>query len=600
MKKLIIVICIAAMLVNIGIFVVFDVLPSDNLKEVDDNDEDNLIEGKVTVDPETFEVTVPEEHIGDIYKYDYHVFMELYSYNETEGEEIYTLTADGTLSIQIQGIESAEDGFKQNHDCLRKQEVTAATAKIVIDTSDSEPFVTHASGTGTRAEYWNLDDERVIKAVTEGVVNIDEIPRAPNIPLTFTGNLRSYPDPNEVLEDSLDETIYLEQQTLMLNDTGIYSEPGISEWFDQEYNWKVDAVENVSGYNAMRVNITAKVFYNWLNFNRLVWITNEVPVPVKAFTRTNQTWGEEDDEEHGYLIAETTRTLRNGSAGFTEGVEKPQWKDTKGDYVSQYPGVETEAWDYAPADGEKFDDTHFQMRPSEAIDYALENSEGLKKFMDKFDNGELICDSALYNFTKTNKDKTDTTGKAGTYHWNLTFGLKFDWYSEEEEEKDEDGQSSRNKSYNILVREIIEKNVITGYTNTFEIPPDQDRGARRGGASYYKSELEYEAVTLGSSVSIFKQDEEVNDNGFDAFGRMEDGFKYGVMVEAIETDERPGLDLIGTLTGINTPSAKFAWWLQQDSVWETGSTFAAAMDAETGQMLFVMEADGNQLNQLFN
>ena len=80
---------------------------------------------------------------------------------------------------------------------------------------------------------------------------------------------------------------------------------------------------------------------------------------------------------------------------------------------------------------------------------------------------------------------------------------------------------------------------------------------------------------------------------------MDDGFKYGCAVEAIETEERPGLDLIGTLTGINTPSARHAWWLQQDSVWESGSTFAAAQDAETGQLIFIMEADGNQLNTLF-
>jgi hypothetical protein len=470
---------------------------------------------------------------------------------------------------------------------------------IVIDTADSEPFVTHASGTATRAEFWNLDDERVIKALTDGVVNIDEIPRAPNIPLTFTGNLRAYPDPNEILEDSLDETIYLEQQTLMLNDSGVYTEPGANEWLDQEFDWKVDAVENVSGYNTMRVNVTAMVFYNWLNFNRLIWIANEVPVPVKGFTRTNQTWGEVGSDEHGYLVAETTRILRNGSAGLTRGTESPQWRDKKGDYLTEYPGVEKKPWDYMPQDGEKFDDTHFQMRPSAAIEFAKANSEGLADFLEDYDDGELICNSAYYNFSKTAKDKTDPDRKAGTYDWNLTFGVKFNWW-EEEEEIDEDGHSSRNRTYNLLVKEVIEKNVISGYTHTFYIPADKDRGRRRGGASYYRSDLDSDAVTLSSSISIFKQDEDVSEKGFDALGYMEDEFKYGVLIEAMETEERPMLDLVGTLTGINTPSARFGWWLQQDTLMESGSTFAAALDAETGQILFVLEADGTQLNTIFN
>ncbi len=601
MKKVIVAVCILAMLINAGIFVVFSVLPSDSLEEIKDDDNDKFIEGEVTVDPETFEVVVPEEKIGDIYKYDYHIFMELYSYNETEGEETYTLTADGTLSIQMMGIETAEDGFKQNHDCMKKQEVTSATAMIIVDQADSEPFVTHASGTATRSEYWNLDDERVIKSVTDGIMNIDEIPRAPNIPLTFTGKMRSYPDPHEVLEDSLDETIFEKQQRLMLNDTGEFNEPGLNEWLDKNYDWVTDAVENVSGYNTLRVNITAKVFYNWLNFNRLVWISNEVPVPVKAFTRTNQSWGEEDDKEYGYMIAETTRTLRNGSAGYTIGAGTPNWKDQTGDYVDLYPGAELKDWEYMPQDGTQFADTNFQMKPSAAIDYAKENSVELQEFLADYDNGEVVCDSAFYNFSKTAKDKTDTEGKAGTYYWNLTFGLKSNWWEEDEDEDqtEEERRESRNKSYNLLVMEVIEKNVLTGYTSTFHIPEDQDMGRRRGGASYYKSDLEPLAVTVGSSVGIFKQDEEVREKGFDAFGRMDDGFKYGTIVEAIETDERPGLDLIGTLTGINTPSAKFAYWLQQDTVWETGSTFAAAVDAETGQMLFVMEMDGNQMNTIF-
>ena len=583
----------------IGAFVALNVLPSDNLEEVMEDDEETIIEGQVTVDPETFEVTVPSEKIGDIYRYDYHIFMELYHYNETEGEEVYTLTADGTLSIQIQGLETAEDGFKQNHECLAKQEVTSATAQIVIDTKDSEPFVTHASGTATRAEFWNLDDERVVKAETDGVVNIDEIPRAPNIPLKFTGNLRAYPDPNEILEDSLDETIYLDEQILKLNDSGVYTEPGANEWLDQNFDWKVDAVENISGYNSMRINVTAKVFYNWLNFNRLIWVTNEVPVPVKGFTRTNQSWGEEGEtDEWGYMVAETTRTLRNGSAGFTQGTESPQWRNKAGDYVQEYPGVEKESWEYMPEDGSRFDDTHFQMRPSAAIEYAKENSEELKEYLELFDNGELICNSAYYNFTKTPKDKTDTERKAGTYYWNLTFGVRFDWW-EEEEEKDEDGQSNRNRSYNILVKEVIEKNVISGYTSTFSIPPEQDRGRRRGGASYYRSELDSEAVTLSSSISIFKQDKVVADKAFDNQGNMDDEFKYGVLIEAMETEERPVMDLVGTLTGINTPSARFGWWLQQDTIFESGETFAAALDAETGQLLFILEADGTQLNTIF-
>ena len=116
MKKILITLCIAAIVINTGLFVYieFNDLNTDNLQKIDA--ENDITENEITVDPETFTVTVPEQNIDDRTKYDYDIFAEIYTENETAYER-YTLTADGVIIINVLSA-TVEDGFKQYHECL--------------------------------------------------------------------------------------------------------------------------------------------------------------------------------------------------------------------------------------------------------------------------------------------------------------------------------------------------------------------------------------------------------------------------------------------------------------------------------------------------
>jgi hypothetical protein len=61
----------------------------------------------------------------------------------------------------------------------------------------------------------------------------------------------------------------------------------------------------------------------------------------------------------------------------------------------------------------------------------------------------------------------------------------------------------------------------------------------------------------------------------------------------------PGLSMIETLTGLTFPSVDYAWTVQTQTVYEQGHTFGAAVDVETGQLVYVMEISGTALLGIF-
>lgn len=586
MKRIIIVLCIVAIMVNAGIFVYINVLSSDGLEEIVD-DEDDGGDDDITVDPLTFVVQAPPQKVHDKEKYDYYIFAELYSENKTAYER-YTITGTGTVVMSIGTPSEAEDGFKQNHNCLPESEVMSFTFVIAIDKSDSDPLSISGTSLITNNAFRDLASKRTMKSITQASVDMDRLPRTP-IPVSLDATLRSYPDPNKEALKTLDESIFQEGQEVRLNDSGSYIKPNEDWWMTETYNWTTDSVEKVSGYNTIRINITSRVFYQFMDFSRLVWIAPELPLPAKIWTKMNTSW--EDENESGHMILITQRTILNGTEGFSRGDQDIVWT-TGASYLTKYPGSEIKSWDLMPQDGVQFADTNFQMSPNGAVDYAKANSEGLQDFLDGYnDEGEVVCLEADYNFTKTSKDKSDPDGKAGTYYWNLTFGLK---------NQNMENYWRVNQTYNILVREVIEKKPISGYSSTLSIPAGTDRGQRRGSAPYLKSELDSQTLTMASSVAIMKQDEEITSNGFDKLGRLQDDFRYYLSMAALESSNTPSLNIINTLTGIQTPTTKYTWMLQQGTVWESGQTFTAAVDIPTGQLIYVMSADGTQLNTLFD
>jgi len=65
------------------------------------------------------------------------------------------------------------------------------------------------------------------------------------------------------------------------------------------------------------------------------------------------------------------------------------------------------------------------------------------------------------------------------------------------------------------------------------------------------------------------------------------------------SDTTDTFDILQTLTGLERPAADHAWNFQYNTVWSGGETFTAAVDVQTGALIYYMEISGSTLAGIF-
>lgn len=589
MKKVLGVLCVLAIITNIYLIVFYEY--------TDESWTGNQGEGPEDVfDYSEFSVTVPAKMVGDTVQYDYTIFAEMYWENKSSGDwEKYTLTGNGQLIDRVPEIVTKKDGFNTDHSTIWIREETEATFTIKMDGSDSEEVVIHGTLGGTRDEYTELKQNKVIQVVTEGNVEVDKIRQVP-IPISYEGFMRNYPDPNLEREESLDEEIYLKDQLLKMGDNGaILKEPEsewVAEWLTQTYNWSVIGGEEIAGYNTLIINISTGFFQDWMPFTKKIWVANEVSFPVKVFVRTNTS--AEDENGSFYTIIEHSRTLKNN--GFTKGNKEVPWELDYSGFVfhDRHPQGEYKEWEYIPESGAKYERSSFDFKPEDAVQFAVDNSPGLRKFLNNYD--DVVVASGGYKVDRDAIAELDTSGKAGSYNWNLSFR-----YKPTRDEIIDAWQNDEHPdwSYTVnLTRNVTKEVGIDRYSEEIKIINEYTRSYS---AAYDKNDFPSQVLTIDSSEAILKLDPYVEDQAFNTIDG-EINFRdstFGLVMGDITASNMPGMELVETITGITLPTSKFSWALQKGSVWEAGSTLSAAVDVETGQILYVLDISGNELYGIF-
>jgi hypothetical protein len=587
MKNVLISLCVIAILINISVSFYFE--EASEVWTGSQGEEDEKFNYS------EFSVTVPEIMQGDIAQYDYSIFIEMYWENKTSGDwERYTLTANGYLIDKISSILEKKDGFNMGHDTYGYREETYATLTIAIDSSEGDDIEIHGTLDGTRTEFIDINERKVIQILTEGNVSVDQIRQMP-IPISYEGKMRNYPNPNLERKKSLDEKIFLGDKMLKFGDEGSVTEVpeniDVAEWLTQVYNWSVIGGEKVAGYNALIINITTGFFQGWMPFTKQIWIANEVPFPVKVFLRTNTS--AEDKNGSFYTIIEHRRTLQDN--GFTRGGKVIPWDTCSAGmhFLTRHPRGVYESLDYIPNSGPKYDQSSFDYKPEDAVNFALENSKGLKRLITRFD--DVAVSWGVY---KAEKDVTDIQGKAGSYNWNLSFGYKPT--REEQIEAWESGEDPHWGYYVNLTRNLTKEPGFDRYSEEIKIINEGEY--RYGDAELSKErDLSRQALTLASSEIILKLDPDVSDQALNTVDN-EINFRdttYSIAMGDISSSGMPGLEIVQSITGITMPTFKYAWVLHKGSVYRSGNTFSAAVDAETGQFLYTVEISGNELLSIF-
>lgn len=569
----------------------------------DDDEGNNKEEGQMST---IKSVTVPEPRLGDVVQYDHEILIEYRYENKTSGDySFWALDVGGTETIEIIGSASKKDGFGESHSVMYLRRELGAQFTVTAESSDDEPISANGEYDIGRDEYTDLSERRIIFTEADAWLKVEELPST-SIPLEFEGYMRSYFDPHEELKETLEESVLEDDRYIELGDTGTY-EYWMGDFWSIEYQWVAEQGLIISGYETLFINVTTDLGdENFsLPFQSNLWYANEVSVPVKQHIRTSTYY--EDNETLFYFIIENIFTLQ--VKGFTAGDEDIPWGACSNTHWrDEHPDGEFESWydNYMPLAGSDFDDSSFDFKPEDAMAFLTTRdsetneypSEDLVEFLNSY--SDVMATRAEYSAEKNPVGDTQPQKKQGEYWWNLTFGHK-------RTEDDEGSSRDLPYKYQLLVKQTS-TSVLTPtphYEDEWEI--EEDYGIVNGTSPFSNWELSSNSLTMTSCEDILKTDEKVIEFFYTRPSGIEDdelswgdveGTSFNLEVSSYEPF---GMDLIGTLTGIQvTTTSQYYWALSKEDLLEGGTMASAGIDAQTGQLTSILYIKGTALQGAFS
>jgi hypothetical protein len=540
------------------------------------NGDDDII---VPIDAIT--VQVPKKRSGDVLQYDYDFFGEIYAKNRTSGNwSRITLEANGQMRESYPGISSQTDGFNQPHQTWQWSSDIRLSLVITIEEyspgEENEPFILSGSIDGSRKKYSTLNGNIPILNYAGGLLKVDEISSVEaQIPeFEFSIDAWTYPDLSITPERPLEERLYGQQNALNEGMNGSYGETQ-EDWgnYTQWYNWTVETSERVRGYDCTRLNITSD-FFGFFYLSKILWLSNDVPAPVRASYVSITRWNE--PEEFGHIVLTTNQTLVK--QGYQQGSSviniNHNGKET---FLSRHPSGAYNSWEVGPKDG-SLSTTSFEFGLQEALDHAMANSEDLQEWL-RTHPSPIITEAGYF-------EKDTDQLNMDQFVWNITLA------DEPGNWEDWDLWYSTN-AYEINVSKFIERRPILGDLVTYEIDPEER--AWYGYAVVPEEDLASGLVTLASSERIWSQLSRVSSRVYSGVEQKVDfaDARYFITMGGI-SPAGFGMDLLDTLTGVSIPTTNYTWALQYGNVWEGASTFMVGVDVETGRVIFITDISGPQ------
>lgn len=544
----------------------------------DDWDPDNGGNGEDIVPIDAISVTVPPVRSGDILQYDYEFFAEMYEKNTTSGNwSRITLEANGQLLEQITGPLSQKDGFGVSHESWQLHTDLSLTVRITIveynPGEDNEPLIINGRIKVGRDQYATMRGDIPILNYAGGLLAIDEV-KGLDLPVAnfeFEADNWGYPDPHLEPERSLEEQLYGDGNTLTEGDNGTYGEYDEAWNYTQWYNWSVDASQRVRGFDCARLNISLD-FFGFITLNKLIWVSNAVPRPVRIMYNSTTKWLEENSTGHLILLTDQILT----KSGYTRG-SSPLSIDRNAveTFVVRAPAGDFREWEYAPEDG-AISSSSFDLGLKEAVDVCLDESTGLQEWMNT--HPSPFISEASYSANQTDLRTME-------YTWNITFGDESgDW-----ETREDWGPTN---AYYINVTKRVTTRVIGG--DDVETFIDTEHGAWWGWTDMREADISDQLLTLASSEDIWAAVKRVSDVAYSQFSDEVDfteaGYSYAM--GGLDFAGGFGMDLLDTLAGITIPNAEVSYIMQLGSVWEGAATTVVAVDAETGRMVYITQVEG--------
>lgn len=551
-------------------------------------------------------VSVPEPRLGDEVYYDHEILIEYKYENKTSGDySFWALDVGGTETIEIIGTSTKKDGYGESHDVMHLKRQLGAQFTVTADSSDDEPISANGEYDIKRDEFTDLTEKRIIRTENDAWLKVDELPST-SIPLEFDGYMRSYFDPHEELKETLEESVLGKDRYIELGDNGTY-DYWMGDFWSIEYYWEAQQGEIISGYETIFINVTTDLGdENFsLPFQSSLWFANEVSVPVKQHILTSTIY--EDEETYFHFIIENIFTIQ--ANGFTPGDEDIPWG--KCDYTHwyvQHPDGEYQSWydNYMPMSGSGFDESSFDFKPEDAMAFFTTKdpgtnkypSEELVEFLDSYN--DIMVVRAEYTAEKNSAGDPLPEKKQGEYWWNLTFGHK-------RTQDDEKPSRELPYRYQVLVKQTSSYQTLPEphYEDEWEI--EEDFGTRNGTSPFSNREFDSSILTMKSAEDLLKTDDKVIEYFYTRLSGIEDdeltwGDLEGTSFSLEVSSYTPfGMDMIGTLTGIQiTTTSPYYWTVSKEDLLEGGTLASASIDIQTGQLTSILYIKGTALQGAFS
>ncbi len=529
---------------------------------------------------DSISVTVPPIKSGDIFQYDYVFFAEIYDKNTSSGNwSRITLEANGQMLEQMDGPLTQKDGYQVNHETWRMHTELSLTVRItVIEYSpgeDNEPLIINGRITVNRDVYATLKGDIPIMNYAGGLLAVDEV-KGLDLPVAnfeFDAENWGYPDPHDVPDRQLEEQIYGDGNKLDESMNGTYGEFDPAWNYTQWYNWSIDRSERVRSWDCVRLNISLD-FFGFITLDKLLWLSSDVPRPVRVMYNSSTSWFERNST--GHLILKTEQTLTKN--GYTKGgAVIPINRLATETFVERSPTGDFRAWEFAPQDG-SVSSSSFDLGFEEAVDLCFAQDEGLREWQ-RTHPSPMVTEAAYW--------ANQTDQRTREYTWNMTFSDEpkdfsnwEDWYP--------------TNSYQINVTRRVTTRVIGGdEVETFVAGTPR---AWYGYARVPENDISDQLLTLSSSEDLWASVNRVASEAYSGTSGKVDftDARYFFSHGGIDFAGGFGLDLLDTLAGISVPNNNITYTLQVGNVWEGANTFTASVDAETGRIVNIMKVEGPQ------
>jgi hypothetical protein len=506
-------------------------------------------------------VTIPYERIGDDYSYDVNGSVEVDDEDGiwTGGSDLGTFTLTeinidyiGYMISSIEGVTSQEDGFGEIHDTLERYNyedlglsgtisgtATTQTQTGPVDVPLDNIPIQDGELEVTERSYVDLNTN---KTIFSDIISNFILPAGADFEVTSYDHIRSYSNLREKpavlrVEDlSQDRTFKMDDsQTKIVGDIA--------------YTWEVEKVANIKGYPSLGIKIDidgdTKNRNSIEEFEMWLWITNDVPLPVKTYIYAKVFY-----EGTTATIVYNNEIQQNGFVKGTIFIPYGGCSASSPDdhYHFRNPDFEFVNWDageYIPKIGSN--GINFDFSPQEAINFAQTSSSGFLNYLGS--NTEAYVIDGHYNETDTNP------------LWNLTFG----------EHGDETG-------YYVVVE----------YTGSSYLISDEGEISISG---LRNSTSDFDLIlSFSAGKHVFERHENINSSAFDAQGnvRFNNRVSYGARANIIY----PSISITLSLTVERTG---YGYYLNKE---KEDSSFSAAVDAINGQLIYVWDHEGEDILSL--